>query len=403
MPSNWGQTGYKHKDHEVQREFERVGRSFGGVDKDIAEIKNVLSPSSPASEPKELEVLVDMNSVTKPTYQLNFSGEGDVEFEVRQTDDNQATVIGLIKNKIGDSAITDYETSWELREHADFTISEGFVENLSTTIQDTINGANLDVMYTGGGYPQTNNGNGWIPFSCDKEVIEDITGNVSSEPLIYSTGLTKNAFVFKPPVNGIYKINALLYIKAIMEMEIATQYKWYDNIDQGMLIVEKINYDSLFGATPTYTNTWNPIKNTPVAVGSPTSHDHTYAILDMKSRFGDLDQTRSYSTTFLTPYYADTSGGSPDGLYYHRDIQLGNSVNMALTTDDCIIVWYKLYGRRLKYTGVDGLGNPIMTNVFPNLFYIEDRSERIDVEYVGPMSEDDEIDKQSVIEIVRRF
>jgi hypothetical protein len=392
MPSNWGQSGYKHKDHELQREIERVGKSFHSLDKDVAQINNQIGGMSKSLAQWELQILHNMNLVTKPTYQLNFSDDGDVRFEVQQTDKNQATVRAYLDIE-AEIALDKYKTSWELREHVDYTVLSA-IETVPTAITEPLNQSPQNTHWD---YPQANAGDGWIPFSCDKEVVEDVNSYIYSNPVIYSGLRTKNVFVFKPEVTGIYRINALLYIKAIMTDSLATAARWYDSIDKGMLIIEKFNYDSVFGTSPTFTTTWNPVKNVPIAIGSKTDHDHTYAILDMKSRHGDVDSSRNFTATPISTYYANNDEGTPYGLTYDRDIQLGNSVNMAFEEGDCCVIWYKLYGRRLK------IDSAVYVDMFPALFHIEDRSERVDIEYVAPLGANDEIDKQSVIEIVRRF
>ena len=385
MPSNRAQAAYKHRHSdgtpniEVQREFERLYKQTQELHETIQSVA-----ATPAPEAQSME---------------------------------QETTAEPVEKSL----------SYEFMEHSDYLVNST-VETPPTILELS----NRQPQYNDwNSYPRTNNGDGWIPFRADSKLFENIEGVKILPGIPYehpaSGGQARNQFIFRPTETGIYRINAIMFMRGIGGHPIAMPMpKSYDSIDRGMLILEKDDYDNMVAGYQ------NPLLRDVGGVLTPV--DRIYTILDEKSRIGDIDSSRN-----LAQYNSDTNSGSiiaydymaPSVAYgaqlytsgvgsigavlgsvYEREIELRGSTFVYLEYGEAIRVWYKIYSRRLRsdaggnyyydvYAGRSGTNS----TSYPadSVFLVEDRYEQIDICRVESSEILSSFAKSSLLNIVSKF
>jgi len=427
MATRWGQSGFKHPDHRVQREFERVGRNFGEVDRELVALQGAFSGLAKGQKPWDLNVLHNLHSVTKPTYRLNFSDKGNVIFGVRQTNNNEATVEANVDTTSG--SLFRYSTSWEHFDNAKH-VTTGTGHGETTEFVECINRNPIYRDWTNG-FPQSNNGDGWAPMTADAEIIKDVNESVIILPSKdYVTGgitvpggvptnMARPWFTFKAIQSGVYKVTAKILLESYYKT-IAPAKRTYDIIEDGMLVMCKF---------PTAFDFDDYARINPLGYGvlfPDPLQEQTYChdILDMKTRFGEHDYNRNYNTssedTAIAAYYG---GGANDGGNYHGVIyqnpkmQLGGSSLVYLAKGEQLAFFFKIYGREFHIAGaylnettaltgtiIIGEDEEAETVLYTDAINLAQRYERIDIHYIDSGGDGvNEVSKEDIIDIVKRF
>jgi len=309
---------------------------------------------------------------------------------------------------------------YEFVEHDTYTVSSG-IETVPTTEEISFRQPQYNNFLN---YPNANNGDGWIPVKADTKIYDNLTGALIIPSFNYEDpsvagALSRNAFMFTAPKEGIYRIKANVYLRIVAdEAAVGVSPKDYDSIDKGMLLLEKSDPANLM-ISPR-----NPLTD------YTTNLDYIYDIVDMKTRIGDVDGTRSlgqynsdldndltnpfdwmvpsqrYPNTF---YYSSGGMGTPYGAIYSRDINLNGFVDVYMAEGEAIMLWYKIYTRRLHFIASDhyedryqsrsaGTSGSTSTD---QICFIEDRMENIDIQYLR--AESIVSTKSSIRNIVERF
>ena len=319
---------------------------------------------------------------------------------------------------------TDYGTLWEYEEHDTHTYSTGAVE-ICPTLNDIVN---REPQYLGTdlvtGYPHPNNGDGWIPVKANVEVVEDSLEFISHTVRFYGNPdypLSKNMLTFSPTVSGRYRINVGIFIKGVfseLQSPIAPKPRWYDSMDKGMLIAEKLTAAQF---TAYNGQKWNPMKYSDGIdwIDNPS----LLKILDCTGQHGDKDYTGDYSkltidgislTGLIESFYviippaSASESGTPFGATRSNEMYLNGVYDDYVEAGEVIVFWYKLYGHRLKADSsnkyvievptarsinldipppIPPLLDPPAPNSSIPMLRIENRYEKVGIEYMGKIPE----------------
>jgi len=423
MAINFGQTSLIHKDRDVQVEFERVAKAFGRADKDLAVLEDIIRPISDSLSKGLWDLMVSHNGteVQPKTMEINFLDSEQYKFKVQKWDKNEVRV-SVEKSETAD--INNYNTLWESLEDNDYVIDSGSLETIDTKSAgdrfgyssvppdyDYIDIVNRQPQYFGRPYPQTNNGDGWIPMRYSTEVHEDTLDyvNVSTNRKYSENAGTfeKDVFFFCPTESGVYKFDIQVYLKArFCNDTAAIQYKVYDTIEKGMLIAEKCTNAQIFDEPPTYE--WhNPIEYNDT--GSP--NENQLYLIDERGNFGEQEPGFDYSALTgygaVTTLYPNTDTGCNNGLFYKPDINLNGSLEIYCEEGDCIMFWYKIYGHRVK-DGGSGYVRVVPyiyggSQIVDDAMLIEKRYERIAITFLGNKENNLEENRVNIREIVKLF
>lgn len=387
MPSNRAQAAYKHRHSdgtpniEVQREFERLY-------KHIEKIQEKVEPT--------------------PT----------PEVYVPKTESSVPTITP-------DAYNMDIVVS-EFAESEDYVIN-GVGETIQPAIQEISNrqpvfpNKNFPV---GTSYPQSNNGDGWIPIRADNIVYNtyDDSGVVKIVPSVLYEHITvgpfmRDVFSFTAPKPGLYSVRANVFIRGVCG--IATNIPspgFMDSIDKGMLIIQRGNFNDMLAGGYT-----NPLERMDGSSGLFEPIDEIYTILDMRSRMDDLNSDRNLAVlnTYDQNYcpmekygeflYGDRHG-TPYAMSYNRTINLQGDTIIYLEGGQTIEFWYKLYTRRIEHdTDTAYHDQYIDLDIEQNVssyptrggFLVENRYEKVEIKFLREIEVTE--NKQSVREIVAKF
>jgi len=268
MPINFGQTGWEHKDHKIQREFERIARFVNDLEKSQSDTKTIVDSLSPlAKKIWELMVKRDNSKIMSPVETLNFVKGDNYEWDIKPRKDKEVQIGLILDLEILAQSFANYNTLWEYMQDnvlvavtAIETINDNEYASIPTSDQEVIN--RQPQTYDANAYPPDNNGDGWIPVKSDTEVIQDLNNYVSHviDKIYISTPneWKRDTLFFSPGVAGVYKLDISVYLKMIFSQGVSTASRPYDSIDRGMLIAEKCNPTDVLGATPDFTK-HNPL------------------------------------------------------------------------------------------------------------------------------------------------
>ena len=306
---------------------------------------------------------------------------------------------------------------YEYIQHEDYAVSGG-VESVMTLEELSNRQPQFNDFLA---YPRSNNGDGWIPVRADTKLFSNLD-DVIIKPFIYEDpsigGTSRNAFIFKANTAGVYRVKAKVFLRIL---PVKTSYTFapmpYDSIDKGMLIIEKEDAGKL-GLSPRnpITDYVNPI-------------DYIHSILDMESRIGNQNSSRNMaqfnsdldndgsasqdymvpSTAYPNPYYVVGGAiGAPYGELFSREMLLNGSVDIYLEKDEGIMLWYKIYTRRIEFNTdyysdsyASRSGANQATYPSDSICYIEDRVEDVSINYLR--AEEVVATKSSVKNIVDKF
>lgn len=145
MPTRHGQTGWIHKDHQTQREFERLSRDVASIKKDGAAGQPTSPASSPSINKSDWALSVKHNNVVVPTQKIiqaiNFIDKrGDVVdaeevfFDVQPAGLEQMLVSEALLNKNGSKQVN--VKAWAKRRRISGLLPVNTLPDTSTPYHD---------------------------------------------------------------------------------------------------------------------------------------------------------------------------------------------------------------------------------------------------------------------------
>lgn len=144
MPTRHGQTGWIHKDHQTQREFERLSRDIASIKKEGAAGESAGPVSSPSTNKSDWALTLKHNNVIMPTQKIiqaiNFVDEGQLQdadnvfFQLQPAGIEQFLVSEALVNRNGSKQIN--VKAWAKRRRISGLLPVNTLPDTSTPYSD---------------------------------------------------------------------------------------------------------------------------------------------------------------------------------------------------------------------------------------------------------------------------